>query len=37
MRSAIKNEQIEPWALMEKYDSVKQNEWLIPPFFAHYG
>ena len=32
MRSAVKNEQIEPWAIMGKYDSDKQNEWLIPHF-----
>ena len=37
MRSAVKNEQIEPWAIMGKYDSGKQHEWFIPPFFAHYG
>ena len=31
MRSAVKNEQIEPWAIMGKYDASNMND-LSPDF-----
>ena len=36
MRSAVKNEQIEPWAIMGKYDASNMND-LSPHFLPIMG